>query len=147
MPREITVGQDLTSMLNSFRQLTLDELNEEDLKGIALVVDQDPETEPEFVYNKLSSGAMVPWRLETTDGNVIVTVEIRDRKIGRVLFIWFVAGKGLFKNVKYVTETLVEFARLNNCTALETITLPIFAERMEELGGKITHITVKKELD
>jgi hypothetical protein len=130
----------------SFRQLRLDELNKEDLEGIALVVDQDPETEPQFVYNKLSEGEMVPWRLETPDGNVIVSVEVRNRKKDRVLFVWFVAGKGLFKNVRYVMETLIEFAKLNNCTALETITLPIFAERMEELGGKVTHITVKKEL-
>jgi hypothetical protein len=130
----------------SFRQLRLDELNKEDLEGIALVVDQDPETEPQFVYNKLSEGEMVPWRLETPDGNVIVAVEVRNRKKDRVLFVWFVAGKGLFKNVRYVMETLIEFAKLNNCTALETITLPIFAERMEELGGKVTHITVKKEL-
>ncbi|KKN65229.1 hypothetical protein LCGC14_0484050 [marine sediment metagenome] len=134
-------------MLNSFRQLTLDELTEEDLKGIAKVVDLDPETEPQFVYNKLSEGEMVPWRLETTDGNVIITVEIRSRKKDRVLYIWFAAGKGLIKHGKFAFDTLEEFARLNNCAAMETVTIPKFADYALGLGGKITHIFVRKELN
>lgn len=134
-------------MLTSFRQLILDELTEEDLKGIAIVVDQDPDTDPQGVYDKLASGMMVPWRLETPKGNVIITVEIRDRKRDRVLYVWFAAGNGLLGNGKYVTETLMEFAKLNNCTSLETVTSPLLAKYFSKMGFKPTHVFVSKELD
>ena len=134
-------------MLNSFRQLTLDELNKEDLEGIAKIIDRDPETDPQFIYNKLSSGAIVPWRLETSKGNTILTIEVRDRKKERVLYIWCAAGSGLVGNGHYVVDTLAAFAKLNNCVALEAVAAPGFAKYLGRAGFEPTHVFVRKELD
>jgi hypothetical protein len=134
-------------MSTSFRQLSLDELNDEDLAGIRKVVDLDPQTEPQEVYDKLSLGLMFPWRLEAPEGNTILAVEVRDIKQDRILYIWIAAGKGLSKHDKYVVETLEEFARLNNCTALECVTAPYLYEKfLAKLGARVTHVYCRKEI-
>ena len=134
-------------MLTSFRQVSLDELTKEDLDNLAVVVNLDPEMEPQFVYNKLACGEMLPWKLETPKGNTLITVEIKQKKHERTLYVWTAGGTGLIGNAKYITETLVEFAKLNNCTALEALTTPAFAKYMGRVDFKIKHVFVKKELD
>jgi len=135
-------------MLTSFRQILLDEMNEEDLKNLAEVSMSDPETEPEFVYDKLSRGEMVPWRAETSQGNSILLLEVRQKKTERILYVWYLAGKGVIGNGKYILDTIVEFAKLHNCDAIETLTSLSLGQYLSrpEAGFKIKHVFVRKEL-
>lgn len=133
-------------MLNSFRQILLDEMNEEDLKNLADVAMMDPEMDAEYVYSKLATGEMLPWRLETDKGNSILVVEVKQKKKIRSLYVWYASGKGLVGNGSYVTEVLVEFAKLNNCTSLEAVTTPAYARYLAKVGFEIEHVFIKKEL-
>jgi hypothetical protein len=79
-----------------------------------------------------------------------MAVEVRDIKKDRVLYVWIYAGKGsskVPKYGKYVINTLEEFARLNNCSALECVTHPYLHEKfLAPHGAKVTHVYVRKEL-
>lgn len=121
-------------------------MNEEDLRSLADVVQLDPEVESQFVYGKLARGEMVPWRVETDKGRTIIVVEVKQKKQERTLYVWFVGGRGFVGNGRFVLDTLVEYAKLHNCTALESLTSPQYARYLERVGFKTKHCFVKKEI-
>lgn len=141
-------GQGVMFLLNSFRPLTLDEMNEEDLKNLATVVRQDPEMTQEFVRDKLLKGEMIPWRVEGSRGNAILMLEIKQKRTEKVLYVWYLSGKGIVGNGHYILDTLEAIAKLNNCVAVEAFTSLRFGKYLSrpEGGFKIKHVFVRKEL-
>lgn len=121
-------------------------MTKEDLDNLANVVQLDPEVESQFVYGKLARGEMVPWRVETDKGNTILIVEVKQKKQERTLYVWFVGGEGFVGSGRFVLDTLVEYAKLHNCTAVESLTSPQFARYLKRVGFSTKHCFVKKEI-
>ncbi len=135
-------------MLNSFRQILLDEMNEEDMKNLAAVVQLDSEMNPQFVHDKLMNGEMVPWRAESDKGNSLVIMEVKQKNTERILYVWYLSGKGVYGNGHYILDTITEFAKLHNCQAVEALTNLRFAKYLSrpEGGFEIKHAFVRKEI-
>ena len=135
-------------MLTSFKQILLDEMNEEDMENLASVVQLDKEVAPQFVHDKLMSGEMIPWRAESTRGNSLVVMEIKQKKNERTMYVWYLSGKGIVGHGKYILETIVEFAKLHNCDAVEAFTSLRWGKYLSrpEGGFEIKHVFVRKEL-
>ena len=135
-------------MLSSFKQLSLDEMTSEDMMNLAAVVKQDPEVSNAFVHDKLVKGDMIPWRVETNKGNSIVVVEIKQKNKEKVLYVWYLSGKGVVGHGHYILDTLEAFARLNECKAVEAFTSLRWGQYLSrpEGGFKIKHVFVRKEL-
>jgi len=135
-------------MLISFNQITLDQMNEEDMQHLAEIILLDPNMEEQYIYDKLATGAAVPWRLVTDKGTGIMLLEVRDRRTERTLNIFFVAGEGIHGSVLYILDTVIEFAKLHNCTAVDAFTKPCIGKYLcrPETGFETTHYHVRKEL-
>ena len=135
-------------MLTSFKQLGLEEMTKEDMINLANVVKQDPEVEDAFVHDKLVQGSMIPWRAETSRGNSIVVVEIKQKRKEKVLYVWYLSGKGVVGHGHYILDTLEAFARLNDCKAIEAFTSLRWGQYLsrDDGGFKIKHVFVRKEL-
>lgn len=135
-------------MLTSFKQLTLDEMTKEDMDNLAVVLRQDPEVESQFVHDKLLNGSMIPWRAETNKGNSLVVVEIKQKRKEKVLYVWYLSGKGVVGHGHYILDTLEAFARLNDCVAIEAFASLRWAKYLsrDDGGFKIKHVFVRKEL-
>jgi len=135
-------------MLSSFRQLRLEEMNDEDLKNLARVVQMDADMNPQFVHDKLVNGEMVPWRAESPKGNSLVVMEIKQKKEERVLYVWYLSGRGVVGNGHYILDTICAFAKLHNCQAVEALTSLRFAKYLSrpEGGFDIKHTFVRKEI-
>ncbi len=140
--------QDLTLTLSSFRQILLDEMTKEDMDNLAKVVELDSEMNPQFVHDKLMNGEMVPWRAEGSTGTSIVVMEVKQKAKERVLYVWYLSGKGIVGNGHYILDTIIEFAKLHNCAAVEALTNLRFAKYLSrpEGGFKIKHAFVRKEV-
>lgn len=122
-------------------------MTKEDLDNLASVAVTDPEMDEQFIYGKLATGETMPWRIETDKGNTILLIEIKQRKQERVLFVPYLAGKGFVGNGKFVIDTLVEFAKLHNCTVIESQPTVQFAKYLKCVGFKIERCIVRKEID
>ena len=133
-------------MLISFKQLLLDEMTKEDLDYLASAAMMDPDMDEQIVYGRMAVGELLPWRVETDKGNSLILLEIKQRKQDRILFVLYVAGKGFVGNGKFVIETLVEFAKLHNCTAIESQTNMQLAKYLKCVGFKIERCTIRKEI-
>ncbi len=134
-------------MLNNFRKLGLEDLTEEDLTNLANVVSQDSEMTSKFVFAKLAKNEMQPWRVETDRGNTLLVFEIKQKMKEKVLYIWYISGRGLLGNGQYVLDTLIEIGRINECSAIETFTHHRYAKYLTRAGFKIVHTFVRKEIE
>jgi hypothetical protein len=122
-------------------------MTKEDLDSLAEVVKLDPEMDSQFVYSKLALGEMLPWRIETDKGNTILVAEVKQKKQSKVLYVWYLSGKGLIGHAKYVMDTLVEYAKLHDCVAIEAL---MHDMRLAKYFGRgnfdIKHVFVRKEI-
>lgn len=135
------------STLNSFRQILLDEITQEDLDNLADVATLDANVDPQFVYKKLARGEMLPWRVETSKGNGFLVLEIQQKPTERTLYVWYVSGKGMLGHIKYITETLVEVAKMYNCDSIEALTTESFAKYLGRVDFRLKHCFIRKELN
>jgi len=135
-------------LLTSFKRLDLDEITKEDLLALANVVKQDSEMDEGFVHNKLVNRSMIPWRVETDRGNTIVVVEIKQKKTEKILYIWYLSGKGVVGHGHYILDTLEAFARLHDCVAIEAFASLRWGKYLSRPDGgfNIKHVFVRKEL-
>ena len=135
-------------MLSSFKRIDPDEMTEEDMANLARVVQMDPEVEEQFVHDKLVDGTMIPWRVETSRGNVLIVVEFKQKRKEKVLYVWYLSGKGVYGHSVYILHTLEEFAKLNDCVAIEAFASLRWAKYLSrpEGGFEIKHAFVRKEL-
>jgi len=135
-------------MLTSFKRISLDEMNAEDMKNLADVVQMDKEVQPQFVHDKLTAGEMIPWRAESSRGNSIVVMEVKQKSTERVLYVWYLSGKGILGHGRYILDTITEFAKLHNCAAIEAFASLRWGKYLSrpEAGFEIKHVFIRKEL-
>ncbi len=137
------------SSLTSFKQIPLDEMTKEDLGLLAKVVSlEDPGMDPDQIYSMLASGQMVPWRVETKKGNSILCTEVKNKRHEKTLYVWYLCGKGIVGNGKYILDTLEAYGKLMGCSAIEALAMKGWAKYLTrpEGGFKVEHVFLKKEL-
>ncbi len=146
---QIFLGLALMSSLTSFKQLSLDEMTQEDLDLLATVVTtEDPEMDPKRIYGMLASGQMTPWRIESKRGNCILCTEIKNKIHERTLYVWYLCGKGIVGNGVYILDTLEAYGKLMGCSAIEALAMDGWAKYLTrpEGGFKVEHVFLKKEI-
>ena len=118
------------------------------MTNLSKVIKLDPEMDEEFVNQQLNLGKMIPWRVETSRGNAIILYEVKQKKKEKVLYVWYMSGKGVVGNGKYILDTLEAIAKLNDCEAIEAFTSLCWGKWLSrpEGGFKIKHVFVRKEL-
>jgi len=135
-------------LLTRFKQLTLDEMTQEDLDYLADVVSHDPEMDPSFIYKKMAHGEMIPWRLETTRGNSIVLTEVKHKRFEKTLYVWYLSGKGFVGHAQYMLDTFEEYCKLNGCTAIEALMEDQRLANYFKRGKfNIKHVFVRREVN
>jgi hypothetical protein len=124
-------------------------MTEEDLELLAEVVTtEDPEMDPRRVYGMLATQQMVPWRVETKKGNCILCTEVKNKIHEKTLYVWYLCGKGIVGNGKYILSTLEAYGKLQGCSAIEALAMDGWAKYLTrpEGGFKVEHVFLKKEL-
>lgn len=116
------------------------------MKNLANVVLMEPEMDDQFVHQKLASGEMIPFRAESDRGNAILTIEIKQKKTEKVLYVWYLSGKGIVGNGQHILDTLVALGKLNECVAIEAFASPGWGKYLTRAGFNIEHVFVRKEL-
>ena len=132
--------------IKELKQIALDDFTLEDLDNLKVALELDPKGDPEEVRNLLLRGVAIPWRYTTKNGTILFILEEDEDKDGKFLFIWYMSGKGLHGNVKYIVDVLCEFARMRNCHSIQSLSIPTIAKYIERFGFKPQMVSMKKEI-
>lgn len=119
-----------------FEQIYLDRISD----NVLILLDKAVKTsyygfKVSHILPEIANFNMQLWECKGDNTHFIVITQMTKYPAGTELMIWSVAGKGYIKNVDLVYDTLINFARDNNCRWLSGL-ITDEAKRLEKVYQK-----------
>lgn len=126
------------------KRLLLNELKDEDLESILKCSNSLPYREkPETILKYLSGGTLAAFRLNPG----LMLLEIFRRGMDKELYIFWMEGSQMLRQIRFIRPELSRIAKENNCVRIGAMPFDErWARKLAKSGGRIVGYQVMMEV-